>query len=97
MIRLLALFLFFPLISASAALPSVSCAERDTVVKNLWNGYKERSVATGITSGGSIIELFQSNLGVTWTLLIVNTDGMACVLSSGDSWIKEGKKLGVPL
>lgn len=92
MIRLLALLAFLPLDASAAA-----CTDRDTLVKGLSMKYGEHPEATGITPQGGVIEVFRTESGSSWTITLVNPQGIACIVATGTSWINRGKKPGVEL
>ncbi|NJM29599.1 MAG: hypothetical protein HC855_05390 [Rhizobiales bacterium] len=43
------------------------------------------SLAMGITGEAAFVELFVSGEG-TWTITASNTQGLTCVIASGESW-----------
>ena len=62
-------------------------AERAVVVEQLEQKYTEQPRALGVTTDGSILELFSAPDGQTWTLVVTLTNGMSRVIASGESWI----------
>lgn len=62
-------------------------AERAVVVEQLEKKYTEIPRALGVTSDGSILELFSAPNGETWTLVVTLPNGMSRVVASGDNWI----------
>lgn len=62
-------------------------AERAVVVEELEKKYTEIPRALGITSDGSVLELFSAPDGQTWTLVVTLPNGMSRVVASGESWI----------
>lgn len=62
-------------------------AERAVVVQELEKTYTEIPRALGVTSDGSILELFSGPDGQTWTLVVTLPNGMSRVIASGESWI----------
>jgi hypothetical protein len=61
------------------------CAPRDEVVKVLAQKYSERVRAVGILSDLALMEVYVSEKG-TWTILITNRNGMACIQAAGEAW-----------
>jgi hypothetical protein len=74
--------------SAVAAQEQPQCGPHEEVAKALTEKYSERVVSAGMTANGSrLVELFVSPTTGTWTLLITDMDGKACMTASGDDWI----------
>ncbi|MBT5047777.1 MAG: hypothetical protein HOM58_04685 [Rhodospirillaceae bacterium] len=72
---------------AGAQEAAILWAERALVVEALEKKYTEIPRALGVTSDGSIIELFSAPDGDTWTLVITLPNGLSRVMASGESWI----------
>ena len=60
--------------------------DRATVVKRLLEKHAEKPVGMGIAHNGSIIELFASRDGKTWTLIMTMPSGKSFMLGSGEHW-----------
>ena len=58
------------------------------LVQILDDRYHEQSMEAGITETGSLIELFVSEEEDTWTLTVVDPNGISCVIAVGESWQK---------
>ena len=66
---------------------SLRCGPRDDLAKTLADTWGERPVFQGLHSDGlSLIEIF-ANPGGTWTAVVVKTDGTACPVDAGGSWV----------
>ncbi len=74
-------FLSLPAEAQSIAAP------RAEIVKQLGDAYAEAPVAIGLTGNGSVIELFTTGDGSTWTIVITSPDGLSRVVASGESWM----------
>ena len=61
---------------------------RAAVVKALGEGYAEVTVGLGIARNGGVIELFTSQDGATWTLVLTMPNGLSRVIASGESWMR---------
>ncbi len=64
-----------------------SAAPRAEIVKQLGDAYAEAPVAIGLTGNGSVIELFTTGDGSTWTIVITSPDGLSRVVAAGESWM----------
>ncbi len=73
-------------VSAPAEAQSIA-APRAEIVKQLGDAYAEAPVAIGLTGNGSVIELFSTGDGSTWTIVITSPDGLSRVVASGKSWM----------
>ena len=69
-----------------AASQESACNSRDDIHEALEQGFAEAPAAIGIVSEDVIVELFAEPEGATWTLMVSNTDGHACVLAAGTDW-----------
>lgn len=59
---------------------------RGEVVAQLDGGYTEAPVAGGITANGTILEVFASPDGRSWTIIVTRPDGMSSVVARGEGW-----------
>ncbi len=62
------------------------CMERAGAVAALQNDFSESSRARGITRGGGVLELYATDAGETWTLLLNLPDGVSCLVLACVSW-----------
>lgn len=69
-----------------AASQESTCDRREIVRQTLEQGFGEAPAAIGTVSEDVIVELFAEAEGATWTLMVSNTDGHACVLAAGTDW-----------
>ena len=88
--------LFIAMIAASPALADVICNPRSEFVEHLKEKYDEQSFAFGLNNDGRLLELFATSDRKTWTLLITDTRGISCVVTSGENWQKAIPKLLKP-
>lgn len=59
---------------------------RDEIVAQLGERYNEAPVAGGIAANGSILEVFSSADGQSWTIIITRPDGRSRVIAEGEGW-----------
>lgn len=76
---------FFVLVPSIVA---ALCLTRSDMITALANNSDEQPVAVGKTFDGVFLEVYASPNGKSWTILINNLDGTACLLSSGGDWIR---------
>jgi len=68
-----------------------ACFERTALLKYLSGKFKEAPVAAGLAANGSVLELFSSPDGETWTIVLTHPNGASCVMASGENWSKNTK------
>lgn len=67
--------------------PVPICASRAEIAAALYRNYRERPAAISIAGNGSLIELYLSPGGATWTLIeILPMRATACLRYSGEGW-----------
>jgi hypothetical protein len=69
-----------------AAQQNGRCLPHDEMLKHLSQQFKEKPVAMGVSDNGSLLELFATPDGATWTALVTRPNGVSCVVMSGDTW-----------
>lgn len=62
-----------------------ACADRESITKSLTETYKEHRRSGGVVSERQIFEIWVSEAG-TWTILRTHSNGVSCVIASGDGW-----------
>lgn len=65
----------------------LACGDRSAVVERLADKYGEFQVAVEYVSEDTAGELWASEESGTWTVLVVNPHGDACIVSSGEGWV----------
>ncbi len=82
---LLVLLITVPgLVGLAASQPAQLCGPRDAILTELQTRYKE-APAFSATAGSLMMEVTISPEG-TWTMLLIHTDGRACLLAAGHNW-----------
>ncbi len=61
------------------------CGERSKFVELMETRFGETHQAFGITSEGTMVELFASPSG-TWTLVLSLPNGSSCLIGAGTDW-----------
>lgn len=77
------------LVTGSAAAQSASpvlCMARMEVITQLADRYNEFPVSRGRATNGAMVEVFTSDRGDTWTLVITMPNGLTCVVAEGKGW-----------
>ena len=68
---------------STPAMAQVTCAPIGSVTKVLKEKFGEVPQTTGISSRGSLVITFTNPSKGNWTLVIVGTDGNACLTATG--------------
>jgi hypothetical protein len=61
-------------------------AERGLIVERLAETFGEAPKALGVTSNGAVLELFTSDKGESWTLVVTLPSGFSRVVAEGEAW-----------
>jgi len=78
------LLLAIALICLSAPAFAQQCTTHDKVPKLLSEGkYKEFSVATGVTNGGYLFEIYLNEESGSFTAIMTSTDKTSCITAVG--------------
>ncbi len=69
---------------AQAAMPT--CMDRSVLAQQLDKKFSEAQVAVGLAASGQLVEVFSSDKGTTWTIVMTRADGTSCVMATGQAW-----------
>ncbi len=62
------------------------CAPREKMISLLSSKYSEAHTASGLANSSSLVEIWRSEDSATWTILLTRTNGISCIIASGQSW-----------
>lgn len=75
---------------ASVPMPATAgpafCAERTQIAERLTTAYAEQLAGGGLQSSNGLIEVWTTETGSTWTILMTRPDGISCVMATGTNW-----------
>lgn len=94
--RLLGLTLAFGMAATAPPAFAASCAMRDTIVANLKEKFAEELTFGGLqkTSGAqSVMEVWSSKETGTYTVLLTQANGIACVVAAGTDFFEAIPKI----
>ncbi len=74
---------------ANGQTPPRSCNDHTSAVTYLMLKFNERLVGQGLIHDGRVLEVYASEDGGTWTVLVVGPTGIACIAASGEGWSNE--------
>ena len=66
--------------------PSFAGMDRALVAKELHEKHAEKPVGMGLGANGGVVELFTSEDGVTWTLIMTMPNGKSFIVGAGEYW-----------
>lgn len=84
------------LLAANAASArTAACATHEKMSEQLERKNTEIPVALGLAHSGQLVQVFASEDGATWTVVLTRPDGTSCIAAAGRYWqtVSE-KKLG---
>ncbi len=62
------------------------CGSVDSMVRVLKHKYQQEAIQGGTTSEGGKVVLFYSARQNTWTIVVINPNGLACARAEGTGW-----------
>jgi hypothetical protein len=72
---------------APAALSQApACVKRADLISHLMDKYHEAPAAVGLADNGSLLEVFASKSGETWTVTVTMPNGISCMVATGQNW-----------
>ncbi len=72
--------------TSSPANAQAVCLAHGDLVKQLSTKYAEEPMGIGLASDGTVMQLFTSEDGNTWTLVRTLPDGTSCMMAGGEAW-----------
>jgi hypothetical protein len=63
-----------------------SCHSHGDLAAMLNNRYSEQPSALGVQANGHLVEVFVSNDGTSWTIVVTRPDGWSCIVAVGENW-----------
>ena len=82
----------FGLTGSALALPppkavlSPACHSHADLAAMLNRKYAEAPSAVGVQANGHLVEVFASNDGTSWTIVVTRPDGVSCIVAVGENW-----------
>ena len=63
------------------------CDSHETISKRLASERDEHPVSLGLSRHGEMLQIFASPGGASWTMVITEPGGQACILDDGRHWL----------
>ena len=70
----------------AAADESMACGKRDEMLGHLSGKYEEETVAMGLATNGSVVEILASSAGGSFTIVYTTPHGLTCMMAAGSNW-----------
>ncbi|MGR3270905.1 hypothetical protein DU478_02820 [Thalassococcus profundi] len=93
---LLASLLAIPATAPPALAATAQCAPRERVVERLASTYGETRQSIGLGANNAVIEVFASTESGTWTITVTTTEGLTCLVASGQAFETMAEALPPP-
>ncbi|MGH6900256.1 MAG: hypothetical protein ACREJ5_27515 [Geminicoccaceae bacterium] len=62
------------------------CHSHSDLAAMLDHKFAERPNALGLQADGHLVEVFVSNDGTSWTIVVTRPDGWSCIVAVGEHW-----------
>ena len=72
--------------SLMADAQSQRCGPRTAIVEKLAQKYGETRQSMGLAANNAVIEVFASDDTGTWTITVTGTNGLTCLVASGQAY-----------
>jgi hypothetical protein len=66
--------------------PNPTCHSRSDLTAMLNQRYAELPSALGVQADGQLVEVFVSENGTSWTIVLTRPDGLSCIVAVGQHW-----------
>ena len=91
-----------PALPASAQAPpdttiTPACHSHADLIKMLDRKFAEQPNALGLQANGHLVEVFVSNDGTSWTIVVTRPDGWSCIVAVGEHWESLPEPVAGPL
>jgi hypothetical protein len=63
-----------------------ACHSHADLAAMLNQKYSEAPSAVGVQANGHLVEVFASNDGTSWTIVVTRPDGVSCIVAVGENW-----------
>lgn len=75
------------------AAAQMMCGQRTEIVNQLAAKFGETRRSVGLAEGRGVIEVYASEKTGSWTILLTNTEGTACLMAAGEAFQVEEAKV----
>lgn len=75
---------------------SMLCLTPEKVATILRDEHGEHPTGSGVQNSGSLLQIWESDGGKTWSAVVTLPTRVACIVAAGSSWSQETKPAGDP-
>lgn len=72
--------------TTAADAQTIPCGSHAQIAAFLKDKFQELQDAFGVVGDKAVLELYVSDGGATWTILLTDISGRSCILAAGDTW-----------
>jgi hypothetical protein len=65
---------------------SITCEHWRNIAGYLKTKFTERPIAGGLQTNGNLLQVFVSEETGSWSIVVVQPNGMGCLVSAGSDW-----------
>ena len=65
-----------------------ACGDHTAITEALGLKWGEQKEHAGLMNGDTALEVYANPKTGTWTIIMVNAEGLACLVASGEVWLK---------
>ena len=87
-----------PASSSQVSDSNSQCMSHAEITRQLRTNYSEMPGALGLSTNGTVFEIFSAVDGTSWTIVVTMPNGMSCLLAEGEAWenVPKGPKPTLP-
>jgi hypothetical protein len=64
----------------------LQCGDRESIFTQLEEKHGEVPIAAGVGGNGTLVQLFTTADGGTWSIIMTSPNGKSCLVASGEGW-----------
>jgi len=64
----------------------LQCDAHDKITKHLGAQFTEDPVSLGLARNGKVVQVFSTEDGETWTIVMTAPEGVSCIVAAGKYW-----------
>lgn len=84
------------ILSGPALAQGQRCGARAAIVEVLAERFGEHAQSMGLAANNSVVEVYASEETGTWTIIVTGTNGLTCLVASGEGFARFDPALGDP-
>ena len=73
-------------VTPASAQEQNGCSRPKEISDLLHKDYSEKPIAFGVQGDGSLMQVYASRTGETWTVVLTTPTGVSCIVAEGTRW-----------